>query len=153
MTTRLPVASEKRKSRFFVSLVSRNGTRGENEIGVDCVYFLISPRDKRTSKINLLCSRLSGCHATLPERSLGEGCVTPRKTLNEGGAENIEKNIVIWSIIFRSRRLRQIMEVPDTDKSRYFAITVFNDYGFTILAMFFWSTKDVFPGKFDLIIN
>ena len=91
MTTRLPVASEKRKSRFFGSLVSRNGTRGENEIGVDCVYFLISPRDKRTNKINLLCSRLSGCHATLPERSSRERCVTSRKTLNEGGAENIEK--------------------------------------------------------------
>ena len=51
MRTRLPVAGEKQKSGFFDSSVSRNGTRGENEIGVDCVHvFSNSPRDNKHAR-------------------------------------------------------------------------------------------------------
>ena len=53
MKTRLPVAGEKRKSGLFNSSVSRNGTRGENEGGVDCVYSQISPRDNKRARARL----------------------------------------------------------------------------------------------------
>ena len=45
-------------------------------------------------------------------------------------------------IICRIRRLRQIIDLRDTDKSRYIAITEFNNY-FIIRSLFSWSTKDV----------
>ena len=51
MRTRLPVAGEKQKSGFFDSSVSRNGTRGENEIGVDCVYSQIRRETINTHEI------------------------------------------------------------------------------------------------------
>ena len=58
----------------------------------------------------------------------------------------VEQNIVIcqWRadqiIICWSQRLRQIIDLRDIDKSRYFAITKFNNC-FIIRSPFFWSTK------------
>ena len=47
--------------------------------------------------------------------------------------DEVQQNIAIcqWQVdqlyIFRSQRLRQIIDLRDTDKSRYFAITEFNN--------------------------
>ena len=42
--------------------------------------------------------------------------------------QNTDLSVASRSIICRSRRLRQIIVLLDTDKSRYFAITEFNNY-------------------------
>ena len=44
-----------------------------------------------------------------------------------GWAKYCDLSVVSRSIIFRSRRLRQIIDLRDTDKSRYFAMTEFNN--------------------------
>ena len=61
----------------------------------------------------------------------------------------VEQNIVIcqWQaekiiIICQSQRLRQIIDLQDTGKSRYISITKFNNC-FIIRSPFFWSTKYV----------
>ena len=47
--------------------------------------------------------------------------------IGRGWAEYRDLSVASRSIICRSRRLRQIIDLRDTDKSRYFAITEFNN--------------------------
>ena len=48
-------------------------------------------------------------------------------TIGRGWAKYRDLSVASRSIICRSRRLRQIIDLRDTDKSRYFAITEFNN--------------------------
>ena len=47
--------------------------------------------------------------------------------IGQGWAKHRDLSVVSRSIICWSRRLRQIINLQDTDKSRYFAITKFNN--------------------------
>ena len=47
--------------------------------------------------------------------------------IGRGWAKYRDLSVASRSIICRSRRLRQIIDLRDTDKSRYFAITKFNN--------------------------
>ena len=62
--------------------------------------------------------------------------------IERGWAKYRDLSVESRSIICRSRRRRQITDLRDTDKSRYFAITEFNNC-FIIRSPFFWSTKYV----------
>ena len=63
----------------------------------------------------------------------------------------LSKIILLWfvsgeqiiSIICRSRRLRQIIDLWDTDKSQYFAITEFNNYSFIIRSSFYFDQQSI----------
>ena len=61
--------------------------------------------------------------------------------IGRGWAKYRDLLVASRSIVYRSRRrLRQITDLRNTDKSRYFAITEFNNC-FIIWSPFFWSTK------------
>ena len=57
-----------------------------------------------------------------------QGLQTQQLTIiGRGWAKYRDLSVASRSIICRSRRLRQIIDLRDTDKSRYFAITEFNN--------------------------
>ena len=60
--------------------------------------------------------------------------------VERGWAKYRDLSVASRSIICRSRGLRQIIDLRDTDKSRYFAITEFNNC-FILRLPFFCSTK------------
>ena len=66
---------------------------------------------------------------------------------NQQLLSEVKQNIVIchwWAdqLFAEGQRLRQIVDLLDTDKSQYFVITEFNNC-FIIQSLFFWSTKVV----------
>ena len=66
--------------------------------------------------------------------------ITQVTIIERSWAKYSDVSVASRSIISRSRRLRQIIDLRDTDKSRYFALTDINNC-FIIRSPFFWSTK------------
>ena len=64
-------------------------------------------------------------------------------TDNKQLLDKVEQNIVSRWIICRSRRLKQIIDLRDTDKSQYFAITEFNNC-FIIRSLSFFKINNIF---------
>ena len=59
-----------------------------------------------------------------PRKFCASECLT---IIGRGWAKYRDLSVASRSIICRSRRLRQIIDLRDTDKSRYFSITEFNN--------------------------
>ena len=69
----------------------------------------------------------SGCFAFLPIFSRKSSVYEKLTSIGWGWAKYRDLSVASRSIICRSRRLRQIIDVRDTGKSRYFVITEFNN--------------------------
>ena len=61
------------------------------------------------------------------KRENNQGSIIINTITGRGWAKYRDFSVASRSIICRDRRLRQIFELRDTDKSRYFAITEFNN--------------------------
>ena len=61
------------------------------------------------------------------KRESNTGSIIINTIIGRGWAKYRDLSVASRSIICRKRRLRQIFELRDTDKSRYFAITEFNN--------------------------
>ena len=81
------------------------------------------------------------------KRENNQGSIIINTIIGRGWAKYRDFSVASRAIICRDRRLRQIFELWDTDKSRYFAITEFNivlsfDHRVCFLMNIFWKRSD-----------